>query len=386
MSALGAGSAQAFLPIAVELSLASAAYIVLVTKPTPKHNLTVIIAYSSLKLLALSCIITMNMNIFSIGRIPFLLGLLLNEVVLLIASIRNRETLSCITIHSMYSKRLLSLRVTGEILAICVFMCVSVGSLVVPCKCISSEPWTFLDISFFTCKTTSVEEYLAEMLVPQLRGLSFAIAVTASAVSVSGWKFMLIGFATDIKGEPRKHDGLETTLRDADWKRIVRAVYAGLSIFTIALFALSFFAPGLRSCTCVLWDPNTTERTSISALSMSSVWSGAIRQIGTDRKCNDMKYVVGSLSNSLVSTILAISQLFVADVHVRMAAVDAAENREQEALEERELGSLDNESSTSPPLEQGNVQGPKVKMQHEADWFTRANSVLQSRASRRDIA
>eukprot|EP00171_Calliarthron_tuberculosum_P005357 IDg5357t1 len=152
MSVFGLDSPEEFLPISAELALASASYIVLPLKPTSKSNFRISLTYSVFKLLAICSLFASNLTLWNFMRTPLLLGLLLNEVVLLVASIRNKQQLDSICIRSMYTKLILA------------------------------------------CTPTSVFKLIANMFTPQLRGLAFAIAMTASVASISGWQYMLMGF------------------------------------------------------------------------------------------------------------------------------------------------------------------------------------------------
>lgn len=327
MSALGLSSNLAFIPVAAELGIASAIYLVVILKRTPKGNFHLAIVYSSFKLLAICSVVATNLSIFSIGRLPFLFGLLLSEVVLLIASFRNQAQLRTIVIRSMFEGRMLVARVIGELLTVIVLWGVSVGTLVTECDCRKERDEFLFEVfqrTSYTCDPADGFRITSEVISPQLRGLAFAIAVTASAVSVSGWQFILSGFAGNIIG--KQSDPLLLTLRDSPWKKSVRKVYSILSIVTVVLFLVSFFLPGLAQCI----------------------------QQGTAEEGEDvvLRYTLGVVSNAFLNTLLAISQMFVADIHVRLAAVKAVEDAESDSEdnpldgdEEGELSSEENDDA-----------------------------------------
>lgn len=134
MGALGSDS-YSFVSIAAELSLSSAFYLLLVTKPSPCNNFANVIAYSVMKLLPISCLFTSNLTIWGFSHAFLLFGLLLNEVVLLVWTICNQSRLRSVHIRSIYSSSLLTLRFIGELLVISVVLDIAVVSLFINCKC-----------------------------------------------------------------------------------------------------------------------------------------------------------------------------------------------------------------------------------------------------------
>lgn len=300
-TALGVSSPEALLPIMFELAVASLCYLILLLKKTTRHNFTISITYSSFKLLGLSSLLVTNFSPIGLVRIPFVVGLIVNEVVLLIASIRNRIQFQSITIKSMYTKRLLALRTAGELLTVAAYTIISVGTQFFRCPCplklvVVGQELT----SSRECDWSKTAKFVAHVVSPQLRGLALAIGVTVGAVSVSGWKFMLMGFHSDLTKLER--DSLNDTLKDMPWKKAVRAAYSYLTLLAIGLFAIAFFVPGLANC------------------------SNHVETIGGVHR---VRYTLGAVSAAYLNSLLAISQMFVADIHVRLAAIKEVEGFEE---------------------------------------------------------
>lgn len=366
MDILGSGSEFSFLPIALELSIASATYLLLLLKPTPRNNTALSITYSSFKLIALATLFTSNLHIFGIPRIPFLAGLLLNEVVLLIWALRNQPMLASITIRSMYTRPILALRVLGELFTVFIVVGIAISALFLECNC-NKEQYEIFGQIIEDCVTPDNLRVFREIVAPQVRGLSFVIAVTASAVSISGWKFLLLGFSNDVIG--RQRDNLVVILADAPWKQIIRKVYAALAIFTNLLFLFSFFMPGIANC-----------------LDLSDA-------DGSDSEEQKFRYSMGPVSNSVLNAVLAISQMFVADVQLRLSAFQVAQEEEDdEKDDEKDYGGLgdgglevggkgDDWEDRKTDSMIGRIRAP-----HEsADFMVRSSSVLQRRATRRNL-
>lgn len=335
MIAFGVGSPASFLPIAAELSLASTCYLALLLKPTPKHNFGLSLSYAVLKLLAICSLFVSSLSLLGFMRIPLLLGLLLNEVVLLVASIRNKQQLNGICIRSMYPKRILAMRIVGELLTIGVLFSVAVGTQLITCSCKTqlNEVLLKFQIKEKECITKPTNKLIVDMLIPQLRGLAFAITVTASVVSISGWQYMLMGFSSNISHKQR--DNLTAILHDAPWKRSVRSVYSYLQFLVVLLFTSSFFAPGFSMC----YEVPTIG--------------------GVDR----MRYALTATSHEFLNATLAISQMFVADVHVRLGAVKEVEDAAKEVEDIRD----------EPEEEEQNME--------EYKWEHRAMSALVRKKS-----
>lgn len=338
MNAFGFEAPEGFLPIAAELTLASISYIALLIKSTPKHNFGFSLAYSVLKLLAICSLFVSSLTtLLGFVQVPLLLGLLLNEVVLLVASIRNKQQLNSIRIRSMYPNRILAMRIIGELLTIAVLFGVAVGTQLIVCNCRTRLNPLHLIFKVETkeCEPNFTNRFIANILRPQLRGLAFAITVTASVVSISGWQYMLMGFSNNIHHKQR--DNLTAILRDAPWKRAVRAVYGYLQFLVVILFISSFFVPGFSQC----YEVPTIG--------------------GVDR----MRYTLGATSHAFLNAILAISQMFMADVHVRLGAVKDVEDT---------VNGIDYSSDESEEGEQ------PMLAQH---WHHRANSAIVQRKSMR---
>eukprot|EP00177_Eucheuma_denticulatum_P000312 GFKZ01000536.1.p2 GENE.GFKZ01000536.1~~GFKZ01000536.1.p2 ORF type:complete len:386 (+),score=48.28 GFKZ01000536.1:323-1480(+) len=363
MDILGSGSEFSFLPIALELSIASAIYLLLLLKPTPRNNTALSITYSSFKLIALATLFTSNLHLFGIPRIPFLGGLLLNEVVLLIWALRNQPMLASITIRSMYTRPILALRVLGELFTVFIVVGIAISALFLECNC-NKERFDIFGQIIEACVTPNSLRVFREIVAPQVRGLSFVIAVTASVVSISGWKFLLLGFSNDVIG--RQRDNLVVILADAPWKQMIRKVYSALTIFTNLLFLFSFFMPGIATCTDLseLEDSETDEE--------------------------KFRYTMGPVSNSVLNAVLAISQMFVADVQLRLSAFQVAEEEEDEEKDHGRLGGggvgggieLRGKGDNSEDEEKKSETEGSGAHHEVANFMVRASSVLQRRATR----
>ena len=356
MNALGSSSPLSFAPIALELSISSIAYLALLTTSKPKSNFIIALIYSSVKLLAVATLFTSNLSILNIARIPFLLGILLNEVVLLVWSIRNQEQLRSTKIRTMYSKSILTTRVVGELISVIILIGIAVSSWVVECSCNRQPVFPGVENleELTECRVSKGYRYLNDILGAQLRGLAFAISITASVVSVSGWKFLLIGFTGDLSGKRR--DGLAMVLADSPWKRIVRVTYAFLAILVNALLIFTFFMPGFAWC---------------------------IKVAVTDHDVN--RYHLSTVASSFLNAMLAISQMFVADIQLRLGAMQAAVEGEELALVEEKNKVADDTAADEGAglLERMST----IRAVEESNNFLlKSKTVLNARATRLDEA
>ena len=299
MQSLQSTSPWAFAPVGVEIVVSTGIYLIATLKRKARGNFPLLITYSALKILAVASMLTSSLNFFNLANLPFLAGLLLNEVVLLVWVIREKNRISSVAFSSMYSKRIRALQAIGSLMSMVIFAAVTFAMPFVPCTC-TAEHHTLRslfknpnfakvvpDVSVTMCKESSIVKSWGEAAAPQIRGLSFAISITASVVSISGLRFLLMSFTGDLLGKRR--DNLVMSTQDQPWKKAVRTAYAILSIVTNLLFIFCMFVPGLRQCV-------------------------GVKIFGNEEP---LRFVLSPLTTSLINAILAIGQMFVADLLLR---------------------------------------------------------------------
>jgi len=285
-------------PIAIELTAASVVYLRLLLKKKGGGNFGLLIAYSCLKLLAIASIFTSSLNLFGLPNLPFLGALLLNEIVILVYIVREQHFLQNIQLRETYSRNLIILRVLSEVLFIIILFFVSIFSSIVDCNC-ETEEWELWNVMYKTCKESESAKNFGELVSSQIRALSFAITAVAGTVSVGGLKIIFQGIPVLENGDDENKNAFFTTLtEEPKWKKIVRNLYAWLSLVTILLFLISYFVPGVRKC---------AERNNFSLVSSDEF---------------KVYYHLGPESSSLLNAMLAISQMFVFDMLIRATSAN----------------------------------------------------------------
>ncbi len=341
MTFFGVDAPEAIQPIAAELALASIFHLLLLLNPFPTANFFCSIAYSVFKIVGITALFV-SIRVTDLARIPLLMVLLLNEVVLIVASIRTRRLFNSIKVRSMYSYSVLFMRCFGELLVIGLMFGLAVGTQLLVCSCTMRQQGSTLakrlNVQYQKCVHPPIYQFVANMVIPQLRAIAFIITAVAFTVSVSGWQYLLLGFKDTI-GHTR-HDNLSAILRDDPWKRVVRSVYSYLNVIAVGLFLFTTLMPGFYQCEHV-------------------------RTIGN---VNKLRYVLTVSSHSYLNAILAISQMFMADVHVRLSAVKAVEDAARDK---------------DPHFSEQELVSPAANPSH---WLHRAESAIQRRKTLRKHA
>lgn len=151
------------------------------------------------------------------------------------------------------------------------------------------------------------------VLIPQIRGLAFAISITATSASMNGPQSMISGVSSRVRG--LENEGLDRMGRDFEWKMKVRSVFSGLTIIIALLFLATYLLPGFRQCESddLLDNPNN---------------------IANVR----MTYTLGPISSSLFNALLAVSQMFICDILFKSTASfyqeDSETDNDDESAEE----------------------------------------------------
>lgn len=162
-------------------------------------------------------------------------------------------------------------------------------------------PCTFTVLEMFAlqygvCNESPATRAWGVVLIPQIRGLAFAISITAGSASMNGLQAMLSGVSMRVRG--MENEGIDRMGRDFEWKRKVRTVFSGLTIVVALLFLGTYLLPGFRQCESddLLDKPNDLDN---------------VR----------MTYSLGPISTSLFNALLAIGQMFISDILFRSTAV-----------------------------------------------------------------
>lgn len=298
------GSPVAFAPIAFEYAIASSIYLCLLLKPSSKGNIFLLISSSAFKLLASCAVVTTNLNLLGLPNLPFLVIQLLNEITILSWAIRRRQEVAETVISALYTKKFKVLRTIGEICTIVIICGTGLAAPLLDCPC----AFTILEIfalQYGVCNEVPATRAWGAVLIPQIRGLAFAISITAVSASMNGPSAMISGVSSRIRG--LENEGVDRMGRDFEWKRKVRTVFSGLTIIVALLFLATYLLPGFRQCESddLLDNPNN---------------------IGNVR----MTYTLGPISSSLFNALLAIGQMFISDILFRSTASFYHEDPESE--------------------------------------------------------
>lgn len=285
------GSPIAFAPIAFEYTVASSIYIILLLKSNPNGNVLLLISSSVFKILASAAVLSTNLHPLGLANLPFLTFQLINEVTILVWTIQRREDVSATLISSLYRTPFKVLRVLGELCTILIICGTGVAAPFLDCPCRFTVTEIF-SLYYALCNEHPSARTWSTILTPQIRGLAFAISLTAGAASINGLQAMLSGATSRIRGE--ENQGVEFMGRDFEWKRKVRGVFSGLTIIVAFLFLATYVLPGFRQCV----NDSLLEN------------SETINNV-------HMTYTLGAISSSLFNAMLAIGQMFTSDILFR---------------------------------------------------------------------